>query len=232
MTLLMDNTASADNSITSGAGFVQTFSLMASFTRGILQYIYWWNANCDACGGKGSATCLVQPTSNVLTCATPLNNCTCGLATPPIPSYACNYNSRTFTQCNSGIQTSFLGSDGKTQPFTTGLQVQRLSSLSLVSLYYTVIGFLNAGLNSTQDYWNQIKSDSAGQSIDGGGGSPIGRRRLMQTIGWVKSLLLIGSGDNSRGNQSSSQTTDVSSHQYDNNRIHISSLPKRGQAEL
>ena len=41
-------------------------------------------------------------------------------------------------RCNTGINIAWLGTDVQQSAFTTGPQIQRLNSLSIVSLYYTV----------------------------------------------------------------------------------------------
>ena len=42
------------------------------------------------------------------------------------------------SRCNTGINIAWLGTDSQQAAFTSGPQIQRLNSLSIVSLYYTV----------------------------------------------------------------------------------------------
>lgn len=189
--------ASAQESLTRGTGFIQTLSLMLNFETGNLRYIQWWNADCGACGGASSANCITQPTSNVISCATSLENCTC--AGIKIPAFMCNYDTNQFTQCNTGMQTAFLGTDGKSAAFTTGQQVQRLSSLSIVSLYYTIKDFISSGIASVNETWKQIRAESTDQSINQGGSFAGRRKRGRSLLSAALSIFGIRGNDSSGG---------------------------------
>lgn len=162
-----------------GVGFAQTLSLMASFETGTLKYLNWWGTNCDACGGVSSNLCIKQSIdANVYTCATALQQCTCSGLTPPIPAYACNYNNENFSSCNTGVQVAWVGTAANSAAFKTGPQIQRLNSLSIVSLFYTVLDYLQSLYSQTLSQitysWGNITSESKQQQVDQGS-SIIGR---------------------------------------------------------
>jgi hypothetical protein len=172
--------ASANTTLTSGYGFVQTLSMMLVFSAGNLNYLNWYGTNCIDCGGNSAGICIHQPSGAGYSCSTPISNCTCsGLG---IPSYACFYNSATFNGCNTGVNIAFQGTDSQNAAFTTGPQIQRLNSLSIVSLYYTVANYLSNMYNSTQSsisqQWQAAKGESVQQNVNQQG-SLTGRRFLM-----------------------------------------------------
>ncbi len=64
----------------------------------------------------------------------PIHLCLLSLP-PPLPPPS-------FVRCNTGVQVAWIGTDRQFATFKTGPQIQRLNSLSIVSLYFTVFNYL------------------------------------------------------------------------------------------
>ena len=59
-----------------------------------------------------------------------------------------------YCRCNTGINIAWLGTDVQESAFTTGPQIQRLNSLSIVSLYYTVKDYV---MSTVRDFVEPLR---------------------------------------------------------------------------